>query len=196
MRCLGLILFIQFFVSSCFGQQVTRSTYSYFEIENREAVWVYIFPENNKTEEEIRENMIDHLKHKTWVKKLEKDNGDLMVDIENYLVEYKKHGGSYTRTPMVIRSGRWSAKVRISFKDDKYRVMVFGLNYFARQTTVHHGRIKPVDTELSGTWSDFVLTESRTQFRKSKFKALHLMNASLKDNFTLPDEPSKKDEEW
>lgn len=180
----------------CLGQQPARATYSYFEIENREVIWSFIYSKNNKTANELRESMIDLLKQKIWISKIEPEQEDLIVTIENYVVEYKKLGGSYMRTPLVIRSGRWSAKAKISFKEGRYRVMLFGLNYLAQQTTVQHGRIRPVDTELSGTWSDFVLTESRMQFRKSKFKALHLMHESLKDNFMLPDTPTKKDEDW
>lgn len=172
------------------------NSYAYFEIENREAIWSYIYEDQPYNDEQLRDRLIDYLKYKPWVSKIETEGNTLIVDVDQYIIEYKKAGSSYMNTPLIIRSGRWGARIQISIQNGRYRAIAHGLHYKMTRASSPTGRVHTTNLEEVGTLSDEVLTESRYEFKKSKLKALHLISASLKENFTLPKEQPKRNEDW
>src|SRR5690606_2493332 len=95
----------------------------------------------------------------------------------------------------LIRTGRWSGKTRISFKDGKYRVIVYGLEYDARQPAMHAGKMSNQPHKIHGTWTGWVLNNYRSQFKRKRHTNLDIMHFNLKDGFTLT-ETDFIDEDW
>ena len=179
--------------SSAFSQEKSE-TYSAFTIDNKEVVWVQVY-HANKPATVLSSHVFDFLKRQAWAKNLHFDQDELVADIENFRVDYKRYGGKYLNTSNLIRTGRWSGKTRISFKDGKYRVIVYGLEYDGRQPAMHAGKMSNQPHRFHGTWTDWVLNNYRTHFKKSRHSNMDIMHFNLKDAFTLK-ETEFIDEDW
>ncbi|MEO5602438.1 MAG: hypothetical protein ABIR06_16070 [Cyclobacteriaceae bacterium] len=178
-----LLVFVLLFSSGLFGQHKIQ-TYASFAIDQKEVVWVQVYPQND-AQENLSGQVLDFLKRKSWIKNLQFDGQEIMADLENFRVDYKRYGGKYMNTSMLIRSARWSGKIRVSFKDGKYRVIIYGLNYDARQPSMSTGKMTQLAHPIHGTWTDWVLNNYRSAFLTRRHKNLDLMHFSLKDSFTL-----------
>lgn len=88
-------------------------------------------------------------------------------------------------TSNLIRTGRWAGKTRISFKDGKYRVIVYGIEYDARQPAMHAGKMSNQPHKIHGTFTDWVLNNYRTHFKRSRHLNMDIMHFNLKEGFTL-----------
>ena len=88
-------------------------------------------------------------------------------------------------TSSVIRTGRWTGRVRISFKEGKYRVVLYGLEYEAIQSTAGSGKAAIEQHNVSGTLTEFALNNYRNGFKKSRLINLDILHLSFKDSFTL-----------
>lgn len=184
---------VVFFFSSTFSQE-KNATYSSFAIDNKEVIWVQVYHANQPATA-LSDHVFDFLKRQAWVKNLHFDQDELVADIENFRVDYKRYGGKYLNTSNLIRTGRWSGKTRIAFKDGKYRVVVYGLEYDGRQPAMHAGKMSNQPHRIHGTWTDWVLNKYRTNFKKSRHTNIHIMHVNLKDAFTLK-ETEFIDEDW
>lgn len=174
--------------------QDKNATYSAFAIDNKEVIWVQVYhaPQAARV---LRQHVHDLLKHKAWVKNLRADGSGFIVDLENLRVDYKRYGGRYMNTSNLIRTARWSGKARISFKEGKYRVIVYGLEYDARQPAMNAGKMSNQSHMIHGSFTDWVLNKYRSHFRKSRHINMDIMHAHLKDSFTLT-ETELVDEDW
>lgn len=186
-------LFILTFISSSVYSQPVP-TYSSFAIDHKEVVWVQIYHQNESAES-LSAQVLDFLKRKAWVKNLEYDGPELVADIQHFRVDYKRYGGKYMNTSSLIRSARWTGKLRVSFKDGKYRVVVYGLQYDARQPTMNTGKVSNAAHMIHGSWSDWVLNNYRSAFKKKRHKNMDLMHFNLKDGFTIT-ETQVIDSDW
>lgn len=180
---------IRFLVSAlclytcAWGQEATV-TYSAFAINNKEVVWAQVF-HASQSADSLRAHVEAFLKRKAWIADLHYDGPDLVADMINFRVDYKRYGGKYMNTSHLIRTGRWWGKARISFKDGKYRVIVYGLEYDARQPAMHAGKMSNQPHKIHGTFTDWVLNNYRTHFRKRRHLNMDIMHLNLKDGFTL-----------
>lgn len=189
-----LLLFIATFICHTVSGQAEKITYSAFSIDNKEVIWVQVYhaPQNSDS---LTAQLFEFLKRKAWIKDLHFDGSELVADIRNFKVDYKRYGGRYMNTSNLIRTGRWSGKTRISFKDGKYRVIVYALEYDARQPAMHAGKMSNQPHMIHGSWTDWVLNRYRSQFRKSRHVNMDIMHFNLKDGFTLT-ETELIDTDW
>ena len=200
LRCKGLYVSkaLMFVVSAMmwvgvYAQDETE-TYSSFVLDHKEVMWVQVY-HAQQSAEELAEHVADFLKRKAWIQNLQFDGSDIVADIANFRVDYKRYGGKYMNTSNLIRTARWSGKTRISFKDGKYRVIVFGLEYDGRQPAMHAGKMSNQPHQIHGTWTDWVLNNYRTHFKRSRHSNMDIMHFNLKDGFTLK-ETEFIDEDW
>lgn len=171
-------------VSSCLCAQEKNATYSAFAIDHKEVIWSQVF-HAHQSADELRQHVYDFLKRKAWIKEIQFDGPEIVADIYNFRVDYKRYGGKYMNTSNLIRTGRWSGKTRISFKDGKYRVIVYGIEYDARQPAMHAGKMSNQPHKIHGTFTDWVLNNYRTHFKKSRHLNMDIMHFNLKEGFTL-----------
>ena len=189
----GLII-----LSLCFfgllQAQEKNATYSSFAIDHKEVIWVQVY-HAQQPEDSLSNHVFNFLKRKAWIKDLHYDGDEIVADIQNYRVDYKRYGGKYINTSNLIRTARWSGKLRVSFKDGKYRAVVYGIEYDARQPAMHAGKMNNQPHMIHGTWTDWVLNSYRTDFRKKRHNNMDIMHFNLKDSFTLK-ETELIDEDW
>jgi hypothetical protein len=178
------LLLTFFLCSSCLLAQESMPSYASFVIDHKEVVWAQVFPKKGSAET-VSAEVMDFLKRKAWIKNIEFSDGQIIADLENYRIDYKKYGGRYLNTSTLIRSARWFGKIRVDFKDDKYRIMVYGLHYEVRHPTMNTGKNSRAAHMIHGTWTDWVLNNYRSHFRKVRHQNMDFMHFSLRDSFTL-----------
>jgi hypothetical protein len=162
--------------------EITR--YQSFTIDQREVVWAQVY-HNEESADSLSYKLFNHLKRKSWVRQVQYDGNDIEAELVNYRPDYKRYGGKFRNTSTVIRTGKWDGKVRISFKEGKYRVILESLHYQARQSATGSGKATIEQHDVSGTLTEFVLNNYRTAFQKKKLKNLDILQLSFKDSFTL-----------
>src|ERR1044071_3103612 len=123
-----LTIFIAIFFYSFALCQSEITNYQSFIIDNKEAAWVQVY-HNEESSDSLSHKVFQHLKRKAWIKQIQFDGGDIVADIVDYRPDYKRYGGKFRNTSTVIRTGKWNGKARISFKEGKYRVILYGLSY-------------------------------------------------------------------
>src|SRR5688500_1233553 len=126
------LFFIGIFIFNGLRAQEKNDTYSCFAIDNKEVIWVQVYHAPQPADS-LFDHVFKSLKRKAWIRNLHTDGDDLVADILGFRTDYKRYGGKYMNTSNLIRTARWSGKTRISFKDGKYRVIVYGIEYDARQ---------------------------------------------------------------
>lgn len=181
MRRLTCIFFL--IINFVYGQNEIV-TYQSFAIDNKEVAWAQVY-HNDEKADTLSLKIFTHLKRKVWIKDIQYEGNDIVATLVNYRPDYKRYGGKYMNTSTIVRTGIWDGKVRISFKDAKYRVILYGLHYNAKQSATTSGKASIEQHEVSGTLSEFVLNDYRTSFKKSRLKNLDILHASFKDSFTL-----------
>jgi hypothetical protein len=159
-------------------------TYQSFSIDNKEVVWAQVYHQHDSVKD-IPSKLFEHLKRKVWIKDIHFEGADILADLMEYRPDYKRYGGKYMNTSSVTRTGRWKGKIRISFKEGKYRVILYGLNYNARQSSSGSGKATIEQHDVSGTLGELVLSNIRSSFKKSRMKDLDILHFSFKDSFTL-----------
>lgn len=159
-------------------------TYQSFAIDQRDVIWIQVYDQEDSVEN-LPSQVFEYLKQKGWISNIRFDGDDITADLVNYRPDYKRYGGKFMNTSSVIRTGRWFGKVKINFKDDKYRVILYGLHYDAWQTTTGEGKATIASHEISGALGQFVLHNYRMSFKKSRFMDLDILHFSFKDSFTL-----------
>ena len=188
------LLFIALIVFTGLFAQEKDPTYSSFAIDHKEVIWIQVYHAQQPADS-LADHLYKFLKRKAWIKNLQYDGNELVADIQNFRTDYKRYGGKYMNTSNLIRTARWSAKTRVSFKDGKYRVIVYGIEYDARQPAMHAGKMNNQPHMIHGTWTDWVLNNYRTHFRKKRHNNMDIMHFNLKDSFTLT-ETELIDEDW
>jgi hypothetical protein len=182
MRKLFFVFFILTLQAS--GQDSGIINYQSFSIDNKEVVWAQVY-HHEETTENLSKRFFEHLKQKVWISNIHYEGSDILADLINYRPDYKRYGGKFRNTSMIIRTGKWAGKVRISFKEGKYRVILYGLTYEAQQSATGSGKATIEQHDVSGTLTGFVLNDYRSAFRKNRLKNLDILHVSFKDSFTL-----------
>jgi hypothetical protein len=168
--------------------------YQSFIIEQKEVVWVQVFHREGAARD-LESEIIDHLKRKAWIQNIHRDGDDVVADLKDYRPDYKRYGGKYMNTSEIIRTGRWSGKLRINFKDGKYRVLLEGVNYEAKRSVTGSGKATIEQHDTSGSLSHFALNNYRNAFKKNRLVNLDILHASFKDSFILV-EDQLIDSDW
>jgi hypothetical protein len=114
----------------------------------------------------------------------------------NYHPDYKRYGGKFSNTSITIRTGRWAGKIRIGFKDGRYRVIVYNLTYEALRSTSGPGKGTINTHPVTGTFSELVLNNMRTSFKKNHLRDLDILHYNLKDSFVPVVEPVISSIDW
>jgi len=174
-----VVLFAFYFLGN---QQVPN--YLSFSIHNKEVVWEQVYHDDINPEQ-LSESLFNHLKSKVWIKDLRYDGEDIVGELANYRPDYKRYGGKFRNTATAIRTGKWDGKVRISFKEGKYRVILEGLHYEAQQAATGSGKATIEQHEISGMLTQWALNNYRDSFRKNRLSNLDILHVSFKDSFTL-----------
>lgn len=180
MKFIFVLLFL--FASPAFSQ--TPVAYRSFHIEHKDVVWVQVYHEEPVVDK-LPERLFNHLKNKAWIKDIKFENTDIVAELVDYRPDYKRYGGKFTNTSSVIRTGRFAGKVRINFKEGKYRVILEGITYAALQASTGSGKATIEQHEVTGTLSDFALNNYRTHFKKRNYLNMDILHSSFKDSFTI-----------
>lgn len=158
--------------------------YQSFLIDNKEVYWTQIY-HFEEPKEAISRKIFEHLKKKLWITNIAYEGTEIIADFSDYKADYKRYGGKFMNTSTIVRTGRWRGKVRISFKEDKYRVLLSELNYDAIQATTGSGKATIQAHEVTGSLSEWALNKYRNSFRKNRMMNLDILHFSFKDSFTL-----------
>lgn len=176
------ILFFAFMSTQVLGQHGIMN-YQSFAIDSKDVIWMQVYHQDST--KNLTTTLFEYLKQKGWIHNIRFEAGDIIADLVNYHPDYKRYGGKFMNTSAIIRTGRWTGKVKISFKEDKYRVILYDLHYDARQTTTGEGKATIVSHDISGTLGHFALHNHRLSFKRSRFIDLDILHLSFKDSFTL-----------
>jgi hypothetical protein len=182
-RTFLIFISVVMFTGKSTGQEWIDN-YQSFVIDHKEVSWIQVFHVDD-TVSNLPQQLFEHLSHKSWITALKFEGEDLMGELIEYKPDYKRYGGKYMNTSEVTRTGRWKGKVRISFKSGKYRVMLYGLNYTAKQSATGSGKATIEQHQVNGTIEEWTLNNFRTAFRKNRMKDLDILHFSYKDSFTL-----------
>lgn len=158
--------------------------YQSFIIDHKEVAWVQVYHFDD-TVNNFSGVVFEHLKRKVWIKDIHYDGADIVADVVNYRPDYKRYGGKYLNTSMIVRTGKWSGKVRLNFKAGKYRVILYGLHFDAKQSRSGSGKATIENRDISGTLSEWSLNNYRSGFRKGRLTTLDILHLSFKDSFTM-----------
>jgi hypothetical protein len=179
----NVVIILLLLLASAASAQSTVA-YRSFHIDNKEIVWVQVYHEEPVIED-LPKRLFDHLKNKVWIKDIKFEGTDIIAELTDYRPDYKRYGGKFTNTSSVIRTGKFAGKVRINFKEGKYRVILEGVTYTALQSSTGSGKATIEQHEVSGTLSDFGLNNYRTDFKKRNHVNLDILHSSFKDSFTI-----------
>lgn len=177
------ILFLSFITTQVLSQHGITN-YQSFAIDNKDVVWMQVYHQDDSTKK-LPADMFEYLKQKGWINNIRFEDAQITADIVNYRPDYKRYGGKFMNTSAIIRTGRWSGKVKINFKEHKYRVILYDLHFDARQTTTGEGKATIVSHDISGTLGNFALHNYRMSFKKARLMDLDILHFSFKDSFTL-----------
>lgn len=164
--------------------QEAMVNYQSFAIDNNDVLWAQVY-HHEKTTPEMSKKLFEHLKRKVWIKNIQYEGDDIVAELANYRPDYKRYGGKFMNTSNVIRTGKWTGRVKISFREGKYRVILYGLEFKAIQSTSGSGKATIQQQEITGSLSEFALDNYRNTFRKSRLTNLDILHFSFKDSFTL-----------
>jgi hypothetical protein len=168
--------------------------YQSFSIDNTDVVWAQVY-HHEKSIDEVRKQIFSHLQRKIWIKDIRVEGEDILAELVNYRPDYKRYGGKFMNTSNIIRTGRWTGRVKITFKDEKYRVVLYRIEYTALQASSGSGKATIEQHPVSGTLSEFALNNFRTAFKKNRLVNLDILHLSFKDSFTLT-ENQVIDSDW
>jgi hypothetical protein len=174
--------------------QEMLTSYQSFFIDNVDVVWAQVY-HHEKSIDEVRKKLFNHLQRKVWIKNIKLEGENIVAELVNYRPDYKRYGGKFMNTSNIIRTGRWTGRLTISFKDEKYRVVLYGVEYAAMQSASGSGKATIEQHPISGTLTEFALNNYRTAFRKNRLMNLDILHLSFKDSFTLT-ENQLIDSDW
>jgi hypothetical protein len=176
--CLLLLVWIPSFA------QNEIKIYQAFQIDNKEAIWIEVYHREDDPKD-LPQKVFNHLQKKSWLRDLKFEETDLVGELIDYRPDYKRYGGKFMNTSNIIRTGKWKGKLRINFKEGKYRVILYGLQYDALQSSSGSGKATIEQHNVSGSLTEWMLNNLRTSFKKKGLKNLDILHFSFKDSFTI-----------
>ena len=94
-----------------------------FVIENNGVVYKKIFDLPNQSETELKKNILSFISKVPNVSNVRVIGDEIFGDISNLKVNYKKYGGSYMSTLILLNHSMFG-KLIVQTKDNKYRVLI------------------------------------------------------------------------
>ena len=92
-----------------------------FLIENNGVVYKKVFELPNQSETELKKNILSFISKVPNVSNVRIVGDEIFGDITNLKVNYKKYGGSYMSTLIILNHSMFS-KLIVQTKENKYRV--------------------------------------------------------------------------
>jgi hypothetical protein len=181
-KVITVFLFLTTWISS--SAQTEIKNYQAFVVDNKEAIWIEVYHREDDPKD-LHQKVFNHLQKKPWLANLRFEESDIVGELVDYRPDYKRYGGKFMNTSNIIRTGKWKGKLRINFKDGKYRVILYGLQYDALQSSSGSGKATIEQHSVSGSLTEFSLNDLRTSFRKKGLKNLDILHFSFKDSFTI-----------
>lgn len=180
-----MLLFISILsIADLYPSQQDITRYRSFVIDNREVVWIQVYHHADSAGD-LSRKVFAHFDRKAWIGNLRYEGDELVADLADYRPDYRRYGGKYMNTSSVVRNGEWEGKVRISFKDGKYRVILEELLYEVWQPRTGSGRATIEQHQVSGTLDEWALDDYRNTFKTRRMVNLDILHLSFKDSFTL-----------
>lgn len=167
MRRITNLIFILSLPTIGFGQ----TSYKDFKIENGELIYQRVFD----TVVNIQ-NAHKYYTSQPRVKNIQVFDNYITGEFEDEVLDYRKYGRNWASTPILFINYHFSGKIKVEFKEDKYRLTVFG--------------IKSVAINSAGSDSDLstdATRKNRTEIRPSwaTNDLLGLFNAFFTDSFAI-----------
>lgn len=118
---------------------------------------------------------------------------ELIGEIEDMNINYKKYGGKYMNT-LILLNQKMNSKIKVQFKDDKYRIILRDIKFYDDVSLNSLSTLKESDNITH--FSDFMVKKKKGEFRTSKIllKGLEYMDLYFNDFFTYKE--SKSDDYW
>lgn len=158
--------------------------YSSFEVESRQVVWSRVFEEPGVTASELEKKVTSQIIQNSTFKNVVSADRTITATLENYSVDYKKFGVSAFTVSTLISSGKWFGSLKIDFKDGRYRVLLYQLNYYVYHDEPLYAKRSPLVAKQSGTLSEHVLNRHH-EIKKSQTDLLDLLHISFLDTFRM-----------
>lgn len=114
----NILCFVLCIPSLVQAQQTT--SYGAFKIDNVEIIYQKVLTHDSATTEKL----VEYFKTVPQVSNVQTNNGTITADLTDLTVDYRKFQFAQVNTPPIIQTGKFSGKVKIESKANKYRVSV------------------------------------------------------------------------
>jgi hypothetical protein len=115
------------------------------------------------------------------------------LDIVDWTMDYKRYGGRGTLGyPTIYRDAKWSSRLVIQIKDEKYRVTSYDLKYGGLKLNTDYGYGVSDTKDLSGNWDVTILTKNRESIKKSMIDNCDFINKAYLDIFDFKEREALK----
>jgi hypothetical protein len=168
---------------------ISQTELNNFEIESdNNIVYKRVFDNKGKSKEDI----ISFFKSLSNVN-IKKTSDYLEGNIKDMNINYKKYGGKYMNT-LILLNQKMNSKIKIQFKENNYRVILRDMKFYDDVSLYSTTTLKESDNITH--FSDFMVKKKKGQLRKSKTlrKGLEYMDKHFKDVFTY--NKSDSDNDW
>ncbi len=169
-----VVIMLSIGVYTCSAQ----SSYMNFKIENRDAVWQKVY-EIEMDSASLANTIVNRLKSSGYIEQVEEVDGRIVFNLKDFIVDYKKFGGSLMTTAFIFSNGQWQAKGEASVKNGKFRMTLIDIRNNTDLTTAGVG--------LNGTsyssWSELCLTKNRNKFKDGWKGEIGMLDRAFYDYF-------------
>jgi hypothetical protein len=114
-KLLALVL-----VLAAHGAWAQAVSYGSFKLAEQEIIYQKIFSQDSISVAKLEE----HYKTLSYISNLEVKSNELLFDMNDITVDYKKFQFTQVNTPSILQTGKFSGKVSVGVKDGKYRITV------------------------------------------------------------------------
>jgi hypothetical protein len=161
-----------------------------FVIENNGVVYKKVFELPNQSETELKKNILSFISKVPNVSNVRVVGDEIFGDISNLKVNYKKFGGSYMSTLILLNHSMFG-KLIVQTKDKKYRVIIKDIYFIDDVSLLSLNSKKEMDNRTDFT--DFITKNSRSEFRSSNtiIKGIGYMNSYFTEIFTYSNSPKE-----
>ena len=153
-----------------------------FVIENNGVVYKKVFELPDQSETELKKNILSFISKVPNVSNVRIVGDEIFGDISNLKVNYKKYGGSYMSTLILLNHSMFG-KLIVQTKDTKYRVLIKDIYFIDDVSLLSMNSKKEMDNRTDFT--DFITKNGRSEFRSSNtiIKGIGYMNSYFSELF-------------
>lgn len=182
MKKILITLIIVVLSISSYSQDGNTSVES-FIIENNGVVYKKVFELPNQSETELKKNILSFISKVPNVSNVRILGDEIFGDISNLKVNYKKYGGSYMSTLIILNHSMFG-KLIVQTKENKYRVLIKDIYFIDDVSLLSLNSKKEMDNRTDFT--DFITKNGRSEFRSSNtiIKGIGYMNNYFTELFT------------